>query len=125
MAAIIVPGTSGITFGAPSFTGMHLQSCSIKSSSGKKEIVGNTGEIVALVFFQKKYDVSVEGYATTFSGMSVGSAAASLGALSIGGVSTTGTVFINGVSATASNSDATKLNIDGTAYDAITVSGGS
>ncbi|MEY5026323.1 MAG: hypothetical protein RLZZ244_1851 [Verrucomicrobiota bacterium] len=120
MAAVIVPSASHITFGCPSYTGLLVQSASIKASSGKKEIADQTGEIAALVFFQKKYDVSVEGYATTFAGASVGSAAASLGALSIGGVTTTGTTFMNSVSAQASNSDATKISLEGTAYDTIT-----
>ena len=121
MAAVIVPATSDITFGAPSYSGMLLQNASIKASSGKKEIADNTGEYAAIVFFQKKYDVSVDGYATDFAGASVGSEATSLAALSIGGVETTGSVLINSLSGSASNADATKLSIDGTAYDAITI----
>jgi hypothetical protein len=123
MAVTIIPSASGLTFGAPSFSGLLLQSCNIKATSGKKEIADHTGEFAAVVFFQKKYDVSVEGYSVSTAAIAtVGTPATALGALSIGGVTTSGTMLTNSVSASASNGDATKLSIDGTAYDAITVS---
>lgn len=122
MAAIIHPSTNQIQFGAPAYAGMLVQDASIKASSNKREIVNNLGEVAALAFFQKKWDVSVNGVTTTYAGDTVGASSASLAGVSFGGLSVTGTVFINSVSAQASNSDAVKVSIEGSAYESITSS---
>ncbi len=121
-AAVIHPTASGITFGAPDYTGLLVQNCSIKKSSGKKEIADHEGEFAAIVYFQKKNSVQVDGYALTTQDLGIGISQAPLAALTIGGQTSTGLCFLDSVDASASNSDATKLSISGSAYDAITTS---
>jgi len=109
-----------ISFGAPSYNGLLVQSMSVQATSGKKEIADHTGEFAAIVYFQKKYAVRVQGYVTGSGNYgSVGAAATGLASASVGGVSPDGATYLDSVDATASNSDATQVSLSATAYDAL------
>lgn len=113
MAATIVG--SALDFGvSDDEASLVTQSVSITNNSDMKEVKDKGGDTVTVAFYNKKSDISIEGYG---SASNVPGATLTLSAGTSGDV--VGTVFIKEVTIDKSNEDFVKSSISAIAYAGI------
>ena len=129
MAITILGALTDTNFGLDDMTGVVLQTSSYKVSSGKKEMTGASGEVVALAYYGFKAEMSIDGYIAgaaldDTAGFSVGTsfAAAAFGSnMHVGFGADAGTYVTDSIDITDSPEDFRKLSASITMYPEIAV----
>jgi hypothetical protein len=101
---------SSIEFGAPSVTGLVVNSFSRSRSAEKIELKDSDGDVVAVAIPPTVGELTIEGVVNGLTAPTVG------GTLTLTGITTSGTVIVNSVEETATNEGFKTISINASEY---------
>lgn len=101
---------TSVEFGAPSITGIVVNSFTRSRSADKIELKDNDGDVVAVAIPPTIGEITVEGVVNGLTPPTVG------GTLTLTGITTTGTVIVNSVEESATNEGFKTISINASEY---------